>query len=109
MATYALPFGDSADSTYRLTLGEETYLFRFRWSTYDESWQCYIGGVGLDFSVRFKITSGFDLIAQYQHIDNVPKGQLYCLDVVKGFGRVDRDSVGNDDGDRFQLIFVEEE
>lgn len=107
MAIFTLPVGSSPDKTYRLELEDVTYSFRFRWNSYDESWQCYVGIAGENPSTKFKIVNGWDLLAQYKHLDGVPKGVLNCVDTQRLIARVGKDNFGNSDGDRFKLFYLE--
>lgn len=107
MAIFSLPIGDTVDTTYRLELQEVTYAFRFRWNDYDESWHCYVGLAGQDPVAKFKVNNGFNMLEQYDHLDAVPKGGLYCFDIITLYARPTKDDIGNDPGDRFNILYVE--
>lgn len=103
MAMFSLPCGKSLDRTYRIELEGETYDFRIRWNSYTETWMCYIGVTGEDPVVSFMLSVGIDLLAPYNYMDGIPKGKLYVRDIVKNFGRVDKDFGQNK---RFRLIYL---
>lgn len=108
MATYLLPIGDTVDSNYRVEIEGSIYSFRFRWNAYDESWKCYLGLIGNDPVTSFKMTVGSDLLTPYRHMDEVPNAALVVIDTIKNSGRVDKDNVGTEAGDRYKVLLVTE-
>lgn len=103
---YVLPHvGSDADEAFTVLLEGDTYKFRMKWNSRDESWTIYIGYSGEDAVMSQKVLSGFDLLETYSYRDGVPPGNLYILDIVKTYGRPTRDGTGK--GKRFQLVYVE--
>ena len=106
MSLYTLPIGDTTDSSYRIELDNITYTFRFRWNTYDESWQCYLGLAGQDPSIKLKVTNGFDLLEQFRYLDGVPNVLMYCSDWITTSARPTKDEIGTDAGDQFGVVVL---
>lgn len=103
MAMFSLPCGKSLDSTYRISLEGQTYDFRIRWNSYTETWMCYVGVTGEDPSVSFMLCVGIDLLEPFTYLDGVPKGSLYVRDIIKNYGRIDKELGQNK---RFRLIYL---
>lgn len=104
MTIITLPIGDSPDSEYRIKINDTPYNFRFRWNSYDESWQCYIGLLGRDPIIKFKLTNGFDLLRQFRYIPDIPNAIMFVMDIFSDKLRIDYDNVGPDDGKIFKVI-----
>jgi hypothetical protein len=105
MSYWYLKCGEDVDVTYRITLEDESYDLRLKWINRDESWQAYLGATGQDPSVSFKVTNGFNLLKPYYHLEGVPPGELYAIDVVNLWGRPDFDHMGIDK--RFRLLYID--
>lgn len=104
MAMFSIPCGKSVDSTYRVELEGQVYDFRIRWNTYSEAWMCYIGVTGEDPVVSFMLSVGQNLLLPFNYMENVPKGFLYVRDMVKNYGRIDKDNFGQNK--RFRLVYL---
>lgn len=107
MAMFSIPCGKTVDTTYRVELEGQAYDFRIRWNSYCESWQCYLGLTGEDPLISFMLTAGQDLLEPYKYIPDLPKGYLCVRDIIKDYGRVDKDNFGVNK--RFRLIYLTED
>lgn len=96
---------EGPDTTYTVTLDDQVYDIRFRWNERDQSWKCFIGITGEEFSASFKMTNGFDLLRPYKYMSGVPKGNLYIVDTVNLWGRPDYDRTGQDND--FRVTYVD--
>lgn len=101
-----LPITGEADTVQTVTIGEESYNFRMRWNTKEEAWYCYFGEVGSEYTVKFKVVIGFDLLKPYSGLNGVPPGVLYCYDYDDGDGRVNRGDLAGTSS-RFRLIYMD--
>lgn len=104
---FLLPMTDEPDQTQRIQLGDTVYNFRLRWNPLEGAWYCYIGGVGSDPVVQFKLQNGLDLLSVWRSYENVPGGGLFVLDSEQSWGRPGRDDFGP--GKRFGLIYFNPE
>ncbi len=102
-----LPVTGNPDSVQTITLGDQAYQFRLRWNTKEECWYCYFGSIGKDFTCKFKIVTGFDLLLPYSGLNGVPSGVLRCFDLDDNSGRVNRDQLIGTES-RFSLIYYGE-
>lgn len=107
-----LPMLKASDNSYtdqrhRVQLGDNTYSFRYRWNSLEEAWYCYVGLLGEDPKVKFKIVNGIDLLAPYKAYEEIPKGSLYLEDIEFFWGRPSLAET-NQDG-RFSLVYFPED
>ena len=102
---YLLPIGDSYDDTYRIEIKDQTYDFRFRWNSYDESWECYVGYEGEEPAKKFKVTNGVNLLTPYYAIDGVPPCSMVVIDEYMLGHRVTLD-IGQDESNRFKIMIA---
>lgn len=79
--------GEYLDQRHRVQLGDNTYSFRYRWNSFEKSWYCYVGLLGEDPKVKFKLVNGLDLLAPYKAYEEIPQGGLYVLDEDFVWGR----------------------
>lgn len=89
---FILPMLESSDGQYtdqrhRVQLGGNTYSFRYRWNSLEKAWYCYIGLLGEDPKVKFKLVNGLDLLAPYKAYEEIPQGSLYVWDEDFVWGR----------------------
>ena len=103
MSLIKIPISSDPDNTQVIVLEDVSYNLRIQWNTRDESWHAYIGLLGQDFKIKFKMTVGLDLLNPYRGYDEVPDGTLAIIDTERAFGRVGRDNFGIDR--RFELWY----
>ena len=95
--------GDTTNEVFSVSIEGLVYEFNIRYNTRDESWTLFLGVLGSEFVCKTKLTIGFDLLAPYKHITNVPQGELYLIDTELYFGRPSRDNMGFNK--RFKLFY----
>lgn len=103
MATYTLPIGESYDDSYRIQIDDQSYTFRFRWNESDESWQCYIGLLGEDYAIKFKVSTTIDLLQGYRTREGVPDCSMVAYDDHFLVGRMSLDA-GQRPENRFKVL-----
>jgi hypothetical protein len=95
------------DQRVRVQIGNQYYAFRYRYNSFEDAWYCYVGLLGQDPRVKFKIVNGIDLLVPYKAYDEVPKGLLKVIDMDDQWGRPSKEGTFRDG--RFFLIFVSED
>lgn len=105
MSYWYLKSGEDVDVTYSVTLEDETYDLRLRWNDRDEAWRANIGLTGEIPSASFKLTNGFNLLKPYYHLEGIPPGSLYVIDIISIWGRPGFDDFGVDE--RFRLFYID--
>lgn len=82
------------DQIFKVVLDNVTYQIRMVWIERDESWLMYIGEVGSDPTISFKVVSCVDLLANYKQLDGVPSGELWLFSFRNFDARVGRYTIG---------------
>lgn len=67
------------DQSFRIVLDSATYEVRFVWNERDESWLFHMGDIGTAPTFTCKLTPFVDILAPYQYLDNVPRGNLFMF------------------------------
>jgi hypothetical protein len=95
------------DQRVRVQIGPQYYSFRFRYNPFEDAWYCYVGLLGQDPRVKFKMVVGTDLLLPYKAYDEVPNGFLRIVDMDGRWGRPSKDNMHRDG--RFFILFVSED
>ena len=106
MAVVTLDIKESPNQTFSVILEDTLYDIALQFNQRDESWYITLGLSGLDPLFKTKVTNGVDILKKYRSYDACPKGGLYVLDRVKGYGRLTLDSFTTG---RFGLIYLTED
>lgn len=77
--------------TISQVIDDQSYDFTAQYNKRDDSWWIEIGLTGEDPSVRTKMNVGGDLLAPFRYLSGVPNRYMFVVDVVKSFGRNDRE------------------
>ena len=64
------------DQTQRIIIDDKTYEVRFLYNGRGESWTMYIGDVGADPTVSFKLSSYTKHLTPYNYSLNLPSGDI---------------------------------
>lgn len=102
---FYIPIPDGPDTSQTLTFDNKQYNFRIRWNTLSKMWNIYIGEIGKQVSCKIPVTIGFDLLSVYSGIEGIPKGKLFAVDTINGYGRVDRDNLVGTNS-RYRLLYI---
>lgn len=65
----------------------------------------YIGPSGFPPVLQRKVVNGFGLLEDYRHLEGIPPGDFYVVDVEADYGRVDRDGF-TEQGGRYRLVYL---
>lgn len=93
------------DQSVNLQLVSQTYTFRFRYNQTEDAWYCYLGLLGEDPKVKFKIVNGVDLLAPWRAYEEIPYGVLFIHDQDLEYGRAGKDNFHTDG--RFILVYAD--
>lgn len=91
--------------TISQVVDEQSYDFTIQYNKRDDSWFIEIGLTGEEPSVRTKLVVGGDLLAPFRYLSGVPNRYLFVVDIVKSFGRNDREGFAK----RFIPVLLTEE
>lgn len=80
--------------TSRVVLDSNTYEMTLKWNERDEAWWYYIGDVGADPTVGFKLSTMTDILAPYRYMDNIPQGYITLLGLRDPRTRAGRYNIG---------------
>lgn len=72
-------------------IDEQSYDFTAQYNKRDDSWWIEVGFTGENPVIRTKMVVGADMLAPYRYLDAVPNRYFLLADVVKLFGRNDRE------------------
>lgn len=105
-----IPIDDLGDYIQTVVLEGFSYDIRLQYNplrttTGDGVWNFYIGNAGFDPVIQRKATVGLDLTEGFKHLNGVPPGNFYLIDIEQDYGRVTRQGFSESDG-RFRLIYL---
>lgn len=95
----------TAYETFNVVLEDQLYEITLQWNPRDESWYIYFGLPHLTPIFKTKVTNGSDILKKYRAYEDVPNGNLYVVDNIKQYGRLQRDSFVSG---RFTLTYADE-
>lgn len=105
MAVYRIPVSESPYQAFSVVLENNNYDVVIQWNTRDESWYISLARSGLVPLFKTKVVNGVDILRKYRAYEDCPKGSLFVYDLVKKFGRLQRDGFSSG---RFALQYVDQ-
>ena len=99
------------DQSFNVQISDQTYTFRFRYNQTEKdsndngAWYCYLGLLGEDPKVKFKLVVGMDLLAPWRGYEEIPFGVLYVYDKDLTYGRPGKNNFYTDG--RFPVIYAD--
>lgn len=82
------------DQTQRIIIDDKTYEVRFIFNERGESWTMYIGDVGADPTVSFKLASYTKHLTPYNYSLNLPSGDIIAAALADFSARITQYNVG---------------
>lgn len=82
------------DQTQRIVIDNKTYEVSFKYNERGESWTMYIGDVGADPTVGFKLTSFTKHLEAYNYSTALPSGEILAAALVDFAARITQNNVG---------------
>ena len=82
------------DQTQRIIIDDKTYEVRFIYNERGESWTMYIGNVGADPTVSFKLSSFTEHLTPYNYSTHLPSGEIIAAALRDYDARITQYNVG---------------
>lgn len=82
------------DQVQRVVIDDKTYDVRFIYNERGESWTMYIGDVGADPTVSFKLSSFTLHLTPYNYSTNLPAGEIVAAALQEDYARITQYNVG---------------
>ncbi|HAZ57419.1 MAG TPA: hypothetical protein DCY22_02320 [Bacteroides graminisolvens] len=82
------------DQIQRVVIDDKTYEVRFIYNERGESWTMYIGDVGADPTVSFKLSSFTLHLTPYNYSTNLPAGEIVAAALQEDSARITQYNVG---------------
>lgn len=82
------------DQTQRIVIDNKTYEVRFVYNSRGESWTMYVGDVGSDPTVSFKLSSFTKHLEPYNYSPNLPSGEIIAASLRDFDARITQYNVG---------------
>lgn len=101
----SIPLFDLANYRQEVTLDDVSYILDFKWNGRAEQWSLSIlQSDETPILEGLKLVLNYELLDQFSPRENVPPGDLFCIDTTGKETAITRDNLG----DTVELIYIPE-